>query len=79
LDKIRSICKEAPCVTLPERITSEECPNNLDGYLKALESIRLEFIKHRNLEDEYGKLEQLLQRGETEIRKRIGVCPSLIR
>jgi hypothetical protein len=41
--------------------------------MRSLENIRTEFVKYRNIEEEYNKLELLLQRQETEIRKKIGV------
>lgn len=44
----------------------------LVSYLVALQAIANELTKLQNLEEEYGKLEDMLQKQETELRKKIG-------
>lgn len=73
LDKIRSISKESSNIELPPKDSQHLTTCCLDSYLKALEQIRLELIKYHSLEDEYLKLEELVQREEAELRQKIGI------
>lgn len=73
LEKIRSICRECSFHFIPEKVSLAPTPEQLEEYLATLEEIRRELGNYRSLQEEYGKLETLMQRHETDIRKRIGV------
>lgn len=47
---------------LPPHLLTEGNRIDLETYLKTLEHIRLEFMRYRDLEEEYGKLESVLQK-----------------
>jgi hypothetical protein len=74
LEKIRSICRESSFHFIPEKVSVAPTPEQVEEYLGTLEEIRRELSNYRSLQEEYSKLETLMQRHETDIRKRIGVC-----
>ena len=45
---------------------------NLDQYIKGLEKVRSEIIKLKTIEQDYSRLEKLLQTSENKVRTKIG-------
>ena len=45
---------------------------NLDQYIKGLEKVRSEIIKLKAVEEDYSRLEKLLQISENKVRAKIG-------
>ena len=73
-DKIRTLCKECDITPLPHKFISTEFDSKtLSSYLNGLDGLRSKIFVLRSQEEEYRKLEECLQRNETEIRKHIGV------
>ena len=46
---------------------------NLDQYIKGLEKVRSEIIKLKVVEEDYNRLEKLLQISENKVRTKIGI------
>lgn len=58
---------------MPTRFTTYDDTEMLEGYAKAMEIIKTEVLRVHKMDQEYTNLESMLQRYETELRRRAGV------
>ena len=56
---------------MPERPSKDIKECSLESYLASLEQIKVEFIRCRQIQDDYSQIEDLLQKEEATIRKKM--------